>query len=385
MAHVRIFSPFFPYPPSEGAFQVILGQIDQYIRNGDRVELVYWKTPVEAVERALRADWTEKFPSGVEVVALETRSTASGFARILRIVTSLFSSYSSPENFYYPHLSADQRMKLPREKADLEIFHASLCLRWLDYSIGPRAGKRVCHYHNIEAELYRQSARVQTHPLKKWILMRTSAQLDRNERKVLQKIDEAWFVSRADLIEFTRATGFEKGFLQSPTFSDSFRASRARQRQLRTRNGPFRIGLIGALNFKPNEDSALFVLDEICPYLEKANVNCEVIIAGRSPSARLLEKAARYSFVQTPGFIQDIESFWASVDLMLVPHVSGSGVRIKLLESLASGVPTLANLEAVAALSDEIAKSDLLTICPLSKFGESVLQFAQVSRFKESR
>lgn len=55
-----------------------------------------------------------------------------------------------------------------------------------------------------------------------------------------------------------------------------------------------------------------------------------------------------------------MEDFWAGLSHSLVPHLSGSGVRTKLLEALASGVPTLATPGAVSRLHPALRENPLL-------------------------
>ena len=62
------------------------------------------------------------------------------------------------------------------------------------------------------------------------------------------------------------------------------------------------------------------------------------------------------------GFVEEIESFWAQIDCMIVPHISGSGVRIKMLEALASGITVIANPEAIEPLSLALRANPLFRI-----------------------
>jgi hypothetical protein len=62
------------------------------------------------------------------------------------------------------------------------------------------------------------------------------------------------------------------------------------------------------------------------------------------------------------GFVPDLEPFWASLSFALVPHLTGSGVRIKLLEALASGIPTLATSEAALRIHPDLRVSPLLKV-----------------------
>ena len=356
---VRIFSPFFPYPPTEGAFQVVIGQLHEFATQ-NRVELIYWKhTELEAAALS-QLNSLEPFPENVTTVHLNTRSEHGLTGRLYRVIRSLFSRYSSPEAFYYPEAKPAKFL----ETAALEIFHYSFCRRYLEAAIG-NATKRVCYFHNIESKLFKQRAAAERNILKRLILKRTIKQLERNEQLVTKYADESWFISAVDLETAHRKfnLSYTRTRCTPPTFSSAFEKARKLSRnRLRVEDRVLRVGLLGALDFKPNEDSAFFVINELCPKIENLNLPCEIILAGKRPSKKLLTAARNYPFVKVLGFVEEIESFWAQIDCMIVPHISGSGVRIKMLEALASGITVIANPEAIEPLSLALRANPLFRI-----------------------
>jgi len=73
MPLARVYSPFFPYPATEGAYQVILDQARSIAALGWEVELVCWLDGVDRLRaRATRAAGLGEleFPRGVEAVHL---------------------------------------------------------------------------------------------------------------------------------------------------------------------------------------------------------------------------------------------------------------------------------------------------------------------------
>src|SRR4029078_11584493 len=98
---------------------------------------------------------------------------------------------------------------------------------------------------------------------------------------------------------------------------------------------------------------------------------------GKSPSDVIQEKARAYPFVKVLGFVPDLEPFWAGLSFALVPHLAGSGVRTKLLEALASGIPTLATSEAAMRIHPDLRASPLLRVSDDPQFWVETLMKAQ--------
>src|SRR5207237_9167287 len=83
--------------------------------------------------------------------------------------------------------------------------------------------------------------------------------------------------------------------------------------------------------------------------------NARVIVAGSDPPPRDLFATA-VSAVELVGFVEDTRTELAKRALFVCPILSGSGVRVKLLEAFASGIPvvsTTIGAEGLAANDGE--------------------------------
>lgn len=120
------------------------------------------------------------------------------------------------------------------------------------------------------------------------------------------------------------------------------------------------LGFIGGLDFDANRASLEWILDNICPELQKRNFQGKIEVVGKGASPSLESKIKKYAFINYEGFRKDLSSFWNQMSVMLVPHVSGSGVRIKLLDALGSGIPALANDQVVERIHPDLQSSPFL-------------------------
>lgn len=95
----------------------------------------------------------------------------------------------------------------------------------------------------------------------------------------------------------------------------------------------------GAMNRYENEISAIWFIENVMPRIMDLNVR--YIIIGNKPS----EKIKKYSSdkVIVTGFIEDIRPYFAQAKCLAAPIQAGAGIKVKILEAMAMGVPVLTN------------------------------------------
>lgn len=93
----------------------------------------------------------------------------------------------------------------------------------------------------------------------------------------------------------------------------------------------------GAMNRKENEDAVMYFINEIWPNVNKENV--KFYIVGANPSEEV-KKLASDNIIVT-GFVEDPKVIFENMDISIVPLRLGAGVKIKVLESLAAGLPVI--------------------------------------------
>ncbi len=117
-----------------------------------------------------------------------------------------------------------------------------------------------------------------------------------------------------------------------------------------------RVLLIGTLHYFPNVDGAQFCVQEILPHVWRQNPLVEFWIAGADPSPEVLALSAfdpRIKVIANPEEMLDVAR---QCSLAIVPLRIGSGTRIKILQSLAMGLPTVTTslgCEGLAVVDDQ--------------------------------
>jgi glycosyltransferase involved in cell wall biosynthesis len=91
----------------------------------------------------------------------------------------------------------------------------------------------------------------------------------------------------------------------------------------------------GVMDYRPNEDAALFLVERLLPEIRRAAPHVKVMIAGRNPSPVLLRAASRADGVTVTGFVDDLRPYMERALMFLAPMRIASGMQNKLLEAMA--------------------------------------------------
>ncbi|MCK9255745.1 MAG: glycosyltransferase family 4 protein [Bacteroidales bacterium] len=94
---------------------------------------------------------------------------------------------------------------------------------------------------------------------------------------------------------------------------------------------------IGALDWIPNQEGLTWFIENIWNTFIKENPDCILTIAGRNAPVLYEEYLRNCKNIDYLGEIEDAVEFIASQSIMIVPLLSGSGMRIKIIEGMAAG------------------------------------------------
>ena len=122
---------------------------------------------------------------------------------------------------------------------------------------------------------------------------------------------------------------------------------------------PPEIVFLGRLNIPHNDDAICSFIREAMPELVRRHPDITLRIIGKSPSDALRALVAGHpDNVVLEGFVDDLTDVFARATVSLAPLRFGSGVKIKLLEALARGVPTVATTVSVEGIAVAGAGAD---------------------------
>ncbi|MCA9999558.1 MAG: glycosyltransferase, partial [Anaerolineales bacterium] len=170
-------------------------------------------------------------------------------------------------------------------------------------------------------------------------------QMQQAEKAFMKRADHSIFISsrdREDLLgRQTKGTtivpnGVDLDFWQRRT------AVRAR----------YQIAFTGAMDYRPNTDAALYLIQEIFPLVQKEIPQAELFIVGRDPTPALVEAGKRKGVTVT-GFVNDVRDYLDHTTVFAAPLRFGAGQQNKVLEAMAMEIPVVASPLAADGLRTE--------------------------------
>lgn len=137
------------------------------------------------------------------------------------------------------------------------------------------------------------------------------------------------------------------------------------------RLGAGTIVFTGAMDYPPNTDAALQLIEEILPLVQRSVPSAQLLIAGRDPTAQLI-RAGRRQGVAVTGFLDDLRPYLEQATVFAAPLRFAAGIQNKVLEAMAMGVPVVASPLAADGLRTEDGE------CPPLGIASTAGQFAEL-------
>jgi glycosyltransferase involved in cell wall biosynthesis len=113
-----------------------------------------------------------------------------------------------------------------------------------------------------------------------------------------------------------------------------------------------RIVFTGVMSYAPNVLAAEFLARRVFPLVRAAVPEARLAIVGRKPSPRVAA-IARLDAVEVTGEVPDVVPWLTGSRVYACPMISGTGIKNKLLEAMAAGVPCVATPLALQGLTAE--------------------------------
>ena len=119
----------------------------------------------------------------------------------------------------------------------------------------------------------------------------------------------------------------------------------------------FDVLFCGNMAYHPNVDAVVFLAAEIMPLVRQHCPTARLLVAGTTPTARVLALASAHVIVS--GWLPDIRDAYASARVFVAPMRVGTGLQNKLLEAMAMQLPSVTTTLANNALRGQ-SNRDLL-------------------------
>lgn len=145
--------------------------------------------------------------------------------------------------------------------------------------------------------------------------------------------------------------------------------------------GSLNVLSIGTMYWPPNVDSMLYFSREILPLVRKQIPDCTLTIAGQRP-VEAIQALGREPGIAVTGYVDDERSVARDCGAFIVPLRSGSGVRVKILNALAMGLPVVST--SIGAEGLDVQSGEHLLIADTSaEFAQAVVRLLREPELAE--
>lgn len=215
--------------------------------------------------------------------------------------------------------------------------------------------RKVLDAHNALWLLYKRLSETMTGGLgsrvRKILLARDWRLLKTYEGRVCREFPGVLAVSREDQAALEDAAGQKLNAVVIPIAVDTDEVALVQ----RSPNADHLLH-IGTMYWPPNIDAINWFVREVYPHIRAARPDVVFDVVGARPPQELLNLNQQGIGVNVTGYVADPEPYLQQCGVMVVPLLAGGGMRVKILNALAQGLPmvsTTIGVEGIAAVNGE--------------------------------
>ncbi len=216
----------------------------------------------------------------------------------------------------------------------------------------------VMRAHNIENEIWERVRENTSNPLKKIYLKNLNRKLKKFESQFLSDYDLLLPITHRDGEQF-RKLGYQNELYTLPTGIESVRY----KPDSRLTEYPS-VFHLGSLDWEPNLEGLKWFLEQVWSKVIEKAPDLKFFIAGRNASESTKKYFQNYPNVIFDGEVEDANGYINSKAIMIVPLLSGSGMRIKVIEGMALSKAIVSTSIGMEGIDVENNKDAIITDHP---------------------
>ncbi|MCZ4225035.1 glycosyltransferase family 4 protein [Pedobacter rhodius] len=279
---------------------------------------------------------------------------------------NIFTNESYNVSRYFTEDAARQLENLLRENTfDIIQFEGLFVVPYLDVVKANSNAKLIYRAHNIEFTMWERLSYSESFLMRRKYLAFLAQRLKAYETEQINRFHHIFAISEPDrqsIIKF----GCEIPMTVFPVAIDLEKYSVDKSKT----SFPTLFHL-GAMDWRPNQEGLEWFLDDIWPDIEKLNKDLRFYIAGKNMQKHFFEYDSDNLIVE--GEVFDAVEFMNSKAIMIVPLISGTGMRVKIIEGMAMKKCIIATTNAAEGINCRHGH-DILIADSADEFYRSILQ-----------
>jgi glycosyltransferase involved in cell wall biosynthesis len=320
---VLLLTQVLPYPPDSGP-KVKTYNVLKYLAQSHEVTLVSFVRGDQSVDVAC----LQRYCQAIYTVPM-TRGA-------VRDAWYMARSFLTGQPFL---MIRDDRMAMRRlidrlaTEERFDVAHADQ-LNMAQYAAQVSGAFKVFDAHNALWLLYKRLWETMGPGLRKLLLGRDWRLLKEYEGRVCRQFDAVLAVSQEDKAALGEAAGQELDIHVIPIAIDTDEVT-----VIERKPAPSHILHIGTMYWPPNIDAVNWFVRQVYPIIRQQRPDVQFDVVGSRPPAELLALNGGSLGINVTGYVEDPTPYQQQAAVMVVPLRAGGGMRVKILNALAEGIP----------------------------------------------
>lgn len=308
----------FPFPPADGETHAIYNLSSCFHQLHHSVTIASLNTNKHYVNIQLAQ---ETIPKGIQIIWQDIDTRLKAIPALLAWVQG------KPYNiirFYSIEFEQKLIQTLTQNSYDIIQLEGLPVLLYIDCIRKYSKAKIVYRAHNVEHEIWQRLSINESNPLKRLYYSILAKQVSSFEQKHIPLCDAALPISRRDETKLKQIAPKVNFF----TVSMGMHIPNTIEEKANEHD----MFYLGALDWEPNIEGLNWFINHVFPIIVKKRPQTTLCIAGRNQPDDWNE--IKHPNITMLGAIESVEDYMSKHRIMIVPLLSGSGVRIKIVEAM---------------------------------------------------
>jgi polysaccharide biosynthesis protein PslH len=320
---VLLLTQVLPYPPDSGPKAKTWNML-KFLARQHRVTLVSFVRGHQSKE----AEFLGQYCESVHTVPIKRG--------LLRDLWYLAVSLASHQSFLIVRDDrASMRHLVDRLSAQhrFEVIHADQ-LNTAQYALRLKSARKVLDTHNALWLLSKRLAQTMSFGPRRWLLNREGRLLRDYEGRIGREFDAVLAVSDGDKDALADVIGDTSKITVMPIAVDTEEFPLVRRLP-----STDRILFVGTMFWPPNIDGVLWFIEKVYPRIRAERPQVSFDIIGARPPRKILKLANDGTGIKVRGYVEELTPYLEKAGVLVVPVRVGSGMRVKILNGMSSGLP----------------------------------------------
>jgi len=347
-----------PYPTNDGSSIAISNLAEGLIDNGAELHLLTINTkkhfkPDSAI--------SEIYKRKTNYLSVYKNTNTNFFSALLNLFTQ--QSYFV-DRFFFKDFESQLIEKLKNYSFDIIQLEGVFMASYIPTIKAFSNAKIILRSHNVEHKIWERHLENEKNPIKKFYLLLQNHRLKKFESLAFTSVDAIITITDedkkiisstyADLKIYTCLTGVNLNHYKpvlNPIHANT-------------------VFHFASMDWMPNIEALEWLLNSVWKEVLKVLPNAQLVIAGRNMPEKFKKLNSKNLIVIDE--IENSEEFYNTYDVMLVPLLSGSGLRIKLVEGLAYGKAIISTSIGAEGIPYAIGEN-ILIADSVDEFSKSII------------